>query len=194
MTQLKRLSATLLAGGLIAASQAALAYEAGDVLIRGGYAENHSDGDNAGVEIGDDSAFVGSVGYMLHDKVGVTLGGSDKFEHSLSGPGVDANVDSQPIDLMVEYYPLGGLDSRIQPYAGVGANYTRFSGESSGLNVDNTWAPKGEVGVDLVVTKNLSFNGFASYADVDADYSYAGNSGELDTDPVIVGGGVTLNF
>ncbi|MBZ9538630.1 outer membrane beta-barrel protein [Modicisalibacter tunisiensis] len=194
MTQLKSLSAILLAGGLVAASQAALAYEAGDVLIRGGYAKSQPDSDNGSVDIGDDSAFVGSVGYMLHDKVGVTLGGSDKFEHSLTGPGLDASVDSQPIDLMVEYYPLGGLNSRVQPYAGVGVNYTRFSGESSGLNVDNTWAPKGEVGVDLVVTKNLSLNGFASYANVDPDYSYAGNSGELDTDPVIVGGGVTLNF
>ncbi|MBZ9557399.1 MULTISPECIES: OmpW family outer membrane protein [Modicisalibacter] len=194
MTKLKLLSASLIAGGLLVASQATLAYEAGDILIRGGYAENHSDGDNDGIDINDDRAFTGSVGYMVHDKIGVTLGSSDKFDQSLSGDGVDADYSSRPIDLMVEYYPLGGLDSRIQPYAGVGANYTRFSDESNGLSIDNTWAPKGEVGVDLVVTKNLSFNGFASYADVDPDYSYAGNSGELDTDPVMVGGGVTLSF
>ncbi len=193
MTKMKLLSASIVAGSLIVASQATLAYEAGDVLLRGGVAENNSTGD--GVDISDDSAFVGSVGYMVHDKIGVTLGSSDKFEHDLSGGGVDGEVESQPIDLMVEYYPLGGLDSRIQPYAGVGANYTRFSDESDGLSVDNTWAPKGEVGVDLVVTDYLSFNGFASYANVDPDYNAAGGaSGELDTDPVIVGGGVTLNF
>lgn len=193
MTKMKLLSASIVAGSLIVASQTALAYEAGDILLRGGVAENNATGD--GVDVSDDSAFVGSVGYMVQDKVGVTLGGSDKFEHDLSGNGVDGEVESQPIDLMVQYYPLGGLDSRIQPYAGVGANYTRFSGESAGLSVDNTWSPKGEVGVDLVVTDYLSFNGFASYADVDADYNAAGGaSGELDSDPVMVGGGVTLSF
>lgn len=193
MTKMKLLSASIVAGSLVVASQTSFAYEAGDILLRGGIAENNATGD--GIDVSDDSAFVGSIGYMVQDKVGVTLGGSGKFERSLSGQGVNGEVDSQLIDLMVEYYPLGGLDSRIQPYAGVGANYTRFSGESAGLSVDNTWSPKGEVGVDLVVTDYLSFNGFASYADVDADYNAAGGaSGELDSDPVIVGGGVTLNF
>jgi len=192
MTTMKLLSASIVAGSLIVAAQTTFAYEAGDILLRGGIAENNSTGD--GVDLSDDSAFVGSIGYMVQDKVGVTLGSSDKFEHDLSGGGVDGEVESQPIDLMVEYYPLGGLGSRIQPYAGVGANYTRFSGESAGLSVDNTWSPKGEVGIDLAVTDTLSFNGFASYADVDADYNAAGASGELDADPVMVGGGVTLNF
>lgn len=197
MTKIKLLSAAIIAGGTFATAQAALAYETGDILVRGGVAKVTPEGD-ASDEISEENGFVGSVGYMVHDKLAVTLGSSEEFEHDVSVNGVSGEFEQQPIDLMVQYYPLGGVDSRIQPYAGVGANYTRFSGESSGLNVDNTWAAKGELGVDLAVTDYLSINGFASYTDLDADYSYSGGgfsgSGEADIDPVAIGGGITVRF
>lgn len=195
MTKIKLLSASLLAGGVaLAASQSAMAYEAGDILIRGGVAKTSPKGDAEG-NMSKENGFVGSLGYMFHDKMGVSLGSSQEFEHDFSVDGDGGSFDQQPIDLMVQYYPLGGLDARVQPYAGVGANYTRFSSESDGLNLDNTWAPKGELGVDLLITRNLSLNGFASYTDLDADYSFDGGaSGEADIDPVTVGGGVTLRF
>lgn len=194
MTRIKLLSAAIIASSAFVASQAAMAYETGDILIRGGYAKVDPDGDDADY-LSDESGFIGSLGYMVHDKIGVTLGSSEEFEHDIEDSGVTAgSFDSQPIDLMVQYYPLGGMDSRIQPYAGVGANYTRFSGESSGLNIDNTWAPKGELGIDLSITRNVSLNGFASYTDLEADYSYAGVSDEAEIDPITVGGGVTVRF
>lgn len=193
MTKIKLLSAAIIAGSAFAASQAALAYEAGDILIRGGVAKTSPEGDASG-DISTENGFVGSLGYMVHDKLAVTLGSSQEFEHSFEPGAADASFEQQPFDLMVQYYPLGGLDSRIQPYAGVGANYTRFSSESDGLSIDNTWAPKGELGVDLLITRNLSLNGFASYTDLDADYELNGVSGEADIDPVTVGGGVTLRF
>lgn len=193
MSKIKLLSAAIIASSAFAASQATLAYEAGDVLVRGGVAKTSPEGD-ASDDISTENGFAGSVGYMLHDKIGVSLGATDEFEHEFEPGANDTRFESQPIDLMVQYYPLGGVDSRIQPYAGVGANYTRFSGESDGLSVDNTWAPKGELGLDLVVTDYLSLNGFASYTDLDADYELNGASGQADIDPVTVGGGVTLRF
>lgn len=193
MTKIKLLSAALIAGGAFAASQAAMAYQMGDILIRGGFAKTTPEG-NQSDDISDERGVVGSVGYMFHDNMAVTLGSSQEFEHDFTTAGGDASFDQQPIDLMVQYYPLGGVDSRVQPYAGVGANYTRFSSESSGLNVDNTWAAKGELGVDLLLTRNVSLNGFASYTDLDADYSFNGTSSTADIDPLTIGGGVTLRF
>lgn len=193
MTKIKLLSAAIIAGSTFVASQAAVAYEAGDILIRGGIAKVSPEGDAEGT-ISEENGFVGSLGYMVHDKLAVTLGAGEEFEHDFNAGAFSGDFERQPFDLMVQYYPLGGLDSRIQPYAGVGANYTRFSSESNGLSIDNTWAAKGELGVDLLVTENLALNGFASYTDLDADYSLNGVSGEADVDPVIVGGGVTFRF
>lgn len=193
MTKIKLLSAAIIAGSTFVASQAALAYEAGDVLIRGGIAKVNPEGDAEGM-LSNENGFVGSLGYMVHDKLAVSLGGGEEFEHDFNSGAYSGDFERQPFDLMVQYYPLGGLDSRIQPYAGVGANYTRFSSESNGLSIDNTWSAKGELGVDLLVTDYLSLNGFASYTDLDADYSLNGASAEADVDPVIVGGGVTFRF
>lgn len=193
MIRNKLLLAAIVAGSTVTVSQAALAYQAGDFLLRGDIAKTSPEGD-ASDNIESENGFVGSVGYMVHDKLGVTLGSSEEFEHEFSAGDYEGSFEQQPIDLMVQYYPLGGLDARIQPYVGVGANYTRFSGESDDLNIDNTWAAKGELGVDLFVTKNFAFNGFASYTDLDADYSLAGVSDEADVDPLTVGGGVTFRF
>nr|WP_297458043.1 OmpW family outer membrane protein [uncultured Halomonas sp.] len=193
MTKFKLLSAAIIAGSAFAASQAALAYEAGDILIRGGVAKYNPEGDAEGM-LSNENGFVGSLGYMVHDKLAVTLGAGEEFEHDFDSGATSGNFEQQPFDLMVQYYPLGGLDSRIQPYAGVGANYTRFSSESAGLSIDNTWAAKGELGVDLLITDYLALNGFASYTNLDADYSLNGVSGEADIDPVMIGGGVTFSF
>ncbi|SDM01831.1 outer membrane protein [Modicisalibacter muralis] len=193
MTKIKLLSAAIIAGSTFAASQAALAYEAGDVLVRGGIAKVNPEGDAEGM-LSNENGFVGSLGFMVHDKLAISLGAGEEFEHEFDQDAYSGKFEQQPFDLMVQYYPLGGLDSRIQPYAGVGANYTRFSSESDGLSIDNTWAPKGELGVDLMVTENLALNGFASYTNLDADYSLNGVSNEADIDPIIVGGGVTFSF
>lgn len=193
MTKTKLLSAAVIAASSFSASQAIMAYETGDILVRGGIAKIHLDNDEF-ESLSDENGFVGSVGYMFHDNMAVTLGSSQEFEHDIEVNGTSGNFEQQPIDLMVQYYPLGGVNARIQPYAGIGANYTRFSGESGALNLDNSWAAKGELGVDLLVTRNISLNGFASYTDLEADYRMAGVSGEADIDPVTVGGGVTLSF
>lgn len=193
MAKIKLLSAAIIAGSTFAASQATLAYEMGDILIRGGVAKVSPDGDDSG-SLNDERGFIGSVGFMVHEKVAVSLGSSEEFEYDFDIDGDSASFDHRPIDLMAQFYPLGGMNSRVQPYLGVGANYARFSSESSGLHMEHTWSPKGELGIDLLVTKNVSLNGFASYTDLETDYSYAGGGGEVEIDPIAVGGGITLRF
>ncbi|BBI51537.1 OmpW/AlkL family protein [Halomonas sp. AOP13-D3-9] len=198
MSNMKLISAAVITASFALASQAALAYNAGDVFVRGGVAQTDTGSGNGnlnGDSLNVQSArgFTFGAGYLFTDKVGVELNSSEKFEHDLntSALGDVGSVDRLPINLLVNYYPMGGLDSKVQPYVGAGLNYTRFSGEPSGVNVDESYGAIGQVGVDLAVTDNIMLNGYASYADVNADINVGG---EVDIEPVTIGGGVTYRF
>ncbi|WP_148254597.1 OmpW/AlkL family protein [Aidingimonas lacisalsi] len=202
MSKLKFMTAAVIAGSCLFAAQSALAYSAGDIFVRGGVAKSEphdsDNGDIGGSEltIKDETGFTYGLGYLFTDKVGVELGGSEKFEHDLRLSGSDAgSVDRMPVNLMMNYYPLGGVDSRVQPYVGAGLNYTRFSGEPGNLDAESSYGAVGQVGVDLAITDNVMLNGFANYADVDADIEQNGNKvGNAEVDPVTIGGGVTVRF
>ncbi|CEP35794.1 MULTISPECIES: OmpW/AlkL family protein [Halomonadaceae] len=198
MSNMKLISAAVITASFALASQAALAYNAGDVFVRGGVAQTDTGSGNGnlnGDSLNVQSArgFTFGAGYLFTDKVGVELNSSEKFEHDLntSALGDVGSVDRLPVNLLVNYYPMGGLDSKVQPYVGAGLNYTRFSGEPSGVNVDESYGAIGQVGVDLAVTDNIMLNGYASYADVNADINVGG---EVDIEPVTIGGGVTYRF
>jgi len=195
MTKTKLFSALVIAGTCAFGTQAALAYNAGDFFVRGDIAK--SDIDDSHVD--DENGFMGSVGYLFHDKLGVALSSSEKFEHDFSTNGAAGKFEQRPINLTLQYYPLGGTGSRVQPYAGAGVNYTKFSSENLGngmsASMDDSWGAVGELGVDLFVTDNLALNGFASYTDVDSDIDINGASaGTVSLDPVTVGGGLSYRF
>jgi outer membrane protein len=203
MSNMKMISAAVVTAGFALASQAALAYNAGDVFVRGGVAQTDTgsgNGDVAGdsLNIDDARGLTYGVGYLFTDKVGVELNSSEEFEHDLSTStaGGVGSVDRLPVNLMVNYYPMGGLDSRVQPYVGAGLNYTHFSSEPSGLSVEESYGAIGQVGVDLAVTDNIMLNGYASYADVNSDINAngVGKVGEVDMEPVTIGGGITYRF
>ncbi|EHJ92041.1 Outer membrane protein W [Vreelandella boliviensis LC1] len=198
MSNMKLISAAVITASFALVSQAALAYNAGDVFVRGGVAQTDTgsgNGNVAGDPLSVDEArgFTFGAGYLFTDKLGVELNSSEKFEHDIStATGGDAgSVDRLPINLLINYYPMGGLDSRVQPYIGAGLNYTRFSGEPSGLDIDESYGAIGQVGIDLAVTNNIMLNGYASYADVNADINVGG---KVDIEPVTVGGGITYRF
>ncbi len=203
MSNMKLMSAAVITAGFALASQAALAYNAGDVFVRGGVAQTDTgsgNGNEAGDSLNVQSArgYTFGAGYLVTDKFGLELNSSEEFEHDLntSASGDIGSIDRLPINLLVNYYPLGGLDSRVQPYVGAGLNYTHFSSEPNGLSVDESYGAIGQVGVDLAVTDNIMLNGYASYADVTADINAngAGQIGEVDIEPVTIGGGITYRF
>lgn len=202
MSKIKLMTAAVISAGTLMASQAALAYGAGDTFVRIGVAQTDTgsgNGDVLGADLNVQSArgFTFGAGYLFTDNVGIELNSSEKFEHDLNTtPGVDAgSVDRMPVNLLVNYYPMGGMDSKVQPYVGAGLNYTRFSGEPAGLSIDESYGVVGQAGVDLAVTHNFMLNGFINYADVSADINSAGDTiGKVDIDPVTIGGGVTYRF
>lgn len=204
MNKLNLISAVALSAGTLMSSQAVLAYEAGDIFVRAGVAQTDTgsgNGNAAGLPLNVQSArgITFGAGYLFTDQVGVELNSSEKFEHDLSlgGAGGIGSVDRMPVNVLVNYYPMGGLDSKVQPYVGLGLNYTRFSGESTtpDVSVDNSYGVIGQAGVDLAITYNIMLNGYVSYADVNADINAGGAKiGEVDIEPVTVGGGVTYRF
>ena len=201
MSKMKLITAAIVSASAFMASQAAMAYEAGDVFVRGGVAQTDTgsgNGNVGGADLNVQSArgFTYGAGYLFSDKVGVELNSSEKFEHDLSAAGASVgSVDRLPVNLLVNYYPLGGLDSKVQPYVGVGLNYTRFSSEPTGFSIDESYGAIGQAGVDLAVTDNFMLNGYVSYADVSADINAGGATiGEVDMEPVTIGGGITYRF
>ncbi|SES19615.1 outer membrane protein [Vreelandella subterranea] len=204
MNQFKIVTAAVITAGFAVASQAALAYTAGDIFVRGGVAKTDiaSDNTNAGgadFDVESENGYSYGVGYLFHDKFGIELNSGEGFEHDLTtAAGADAgSVERLPINALFNYYPMGGVDSRIQPYVGVGLNYTNFYSEDigAGIKVDDSYGAIGQAGLDLAVTNNIMLNGYVSYADVDADITSNGNNvGAVDVNPVTVGGGITYRF
>ncbi|MGM1053224.1 MAG: OmpW/AlkL family protein [Pseudomonadota bacterium] len=201
---------TLLAAGLAAAalttSTQALAYGAGDFFTRLGVAKVAPKSDNGSLangtvyaDVQDDTGFAFTLGYRFLDNVGVELLAALPFEHDINLNGQNlASTEHLPPTLTVQYYPLGGTDARVQPYAGVGVNYTRFSSEKSDigdLSLDDSWGAAGQVGVDLLINDNWALNAAAWYLDIDTDASLNGNAiGTVKIDPWVVMGGVSYRF
>jgi len=204
---------TLLAAGIAAAaftaSTQAFAYGAGDFFTRVGVGKVEPKSDNGSlvngsldVEVQDDSALAFTLGYRFTDKIGVELLASDQFGHNFTlGDGAaTGSTDHLPPTLTVQYYPLGGTAARVQPYAGVGVNYTLFSNEdislpNASLELDDSWGAAGQLGVDLLIDDNWALNAAAWYIDIDTDASLNGDDiGTVEIDPVVVMAGISYRF
>ncbi|MBB3189811.1 OmpW/AlkL family protein [Halomonas cerina] len=204
-----KLSILLIAGlGAIAsvASTQALAYGVGDLYTRVGVAKVEPKSDNGDilggvdVDVDDDSAFAFTLGYRFTDKLGVELLAAEPFDHNFQVEGVTGgSVEHLPPTLTVQYYPLGSTEARVQPYAGIGVNYTRFDDESLdaplSVEFDDSWGAAGQLGVDLLIDEHWALNAAAWYLDIDSDITIGDNeAGEVEIDPVVVMAGLSFRF
>ena len=199
---------TLLAAGLAAAaftaSSQALAYGGGDFFTRFGVAKVSPKSDNgsvagSAVDVEDDTRFAFTLGYRFHDKLGVELLAAEPFKHDIKLGGENlASTKHLPPTLTLQYYPLGGTEAYVQPYVGVGVNYTRFSSEESvlgDLELDSSWGAAGQVGIDLLINDNWALNASAWYIDLETDASVNGiDIGTVKIDPWVIMGGLSYRF
>lgn len=197
---------TLIATGALLISGQVMAYGTGDYFTRVGVAKVAPKSDNgtlAGTldtEVQDDNGFAFTLGYRVHDKLGIELLAAEPFEHDieLDGNGL-ASTQHLPPTLTLQYYPLGGTSSRVQPYLGAGVNYTRFSDEHTDglgdLELDSSWGASAQLGVDLLINEHWALNAAAWYLDIDTDASLDGNDiGEVEIDPMVFMGGLSFRF
>ena len=202
---------SLLATGLACGAGSALAYEAGDIILRAGIAsvqpdESSSDlelngtdlaGTSAGVDNNEQLGLTGT--YMLTSNLGVGLLAATPFEHDITanGLGVDAgSAKHLPPTLTLQYFPMDA-SSDFQPYAGIGINYTAFFdeqvdseletllGSSGDLELDDSIGLALELGFDYAIDEHWLLNAAVWYIDIEtsADFKFDnGNRVKADVD------------
>ncbi|PIE39694.1 MAG: hypothetical protein CSA53_00175, partial [Gammaproteobacteria bacterium] len=169
----------------------AFALDTGDLVVRAGLATVAPNEDSDaipglpinlpnGVKVENDTQLGLTVTYMFAQKWGLGLLASTPFSHDIKL--ADANVrvgDTKhlPPTLTVQYFPLGGRET-VQPYFGLGLNYTTFFSESTTSEFENTlgtifgtggpvradlklkdsWGVALEAGVDVPIDEHWMFN------------------------------------
>ncbi|OWT75072.1 hypothetical protein CEY04_20245 [Achromobacter sp. HZ28] len=176
------------------------AYDAGDWLLRVGATQvrpksNTGNALDGAVGLHADKSVRPSftVTYMATQNIGIELLGAVPFQHDVSGSGaVSGNiVDTKqlPPTLSLQWHFLP--DSKIQPYVGVGLNYTHFfdtkgRGALAGNNVKLTdsWGVAGQVGVDYQLSDRWLLNADVRYIDIDSKVKLNGDTiGHAHVDP-----------
>jgi outer membrane protein len=193
MTNLKN-AALVAAIAATMISAPAMAYKAGDMMVRVGAAGVYPTGDSeditpiaAGAKVEADSAW--SLGitfsYMLTDNIGLGVLGAYPFEHdinakgSISGLGKVGSTKHLPPTVTLQYY--FNNSTRFTPFVGAGVNYTYFfdedtSGALSGtdLNLENSWGLAGEAGVDVDINDKWMLSGQVYYIDIETKAKIGG--------------------
>lgn len=191
---MKALQKTLLIAMAAAASAPALAYEAGDVIVRAGAVQvTPETTDNTmltTLDVDDDTQLGLTITYMLSPKVGIELLGATPFKHDLTLSGANiGSVEHLPPTVNLQYFPMDA-GSALQPYVGVGLNYTKFWGEENNLglviSVEDSFGLAVEAGVDYKITDNVVLNASVWKVDINTNVSINGASmGELEIDPLV---------
>lgn len=190
----------------------AMAYETGDIIVRGGLTQVAPDESSSSVEVNGDGgrAFNDSkvnvdsdtqlgltFAYMYSKRVGVELLLATPFKHHVTGTGdlagVDvAEVEQLPPTLSVIYYLTEG--SKFQPYVGAGINYTMFFSEESkltgGADLDDSYGLALQLGADYQISENWHLNASARWIDIETDATITQASGDkittaVDIDPMV---------
>lgn len=223
---LKTLTGLTIAAGLSLSAIPGLAYDKGDIILRSGFATVRPDDSSSNLnlsstfdaaldagELADTGASVDegnalgiTLTYMLTANIGIELLAATPFEHDiqadLSGLGlgvgtVDAGSTKHlPPTLSLQWYPMDS-GSPLQPYLGVGLNYTTFFSEDvdvdlenavgiaadvllggtgatpiplqGKMELDNSWGLSAQLGVDYAINQNWVFNAAIWFIDIDTD-------------------------
>ncbi|WP_019671830.1 OmpW/AlkL family protein [Psychrobacter lutiphocae] len=136
--------------------------------------------------------------YFVMNNVGVELLASLPFRHDIELKNADGtrltNAKTQllPPTLSLQYH-FDGINPYVTPFIGVGANYTSFFKERSGipgtkLDIKNKWAAAGHVGFDFNVTPTEAIRLDARYIDLKPDVRLNGQKvGKADLKPWVYG-------
>ncbi|MEZ6931823.1 OmpW family outer membrane protein [Aeromonas sp. S16(2024)] len=184
------------------ASPAAMAHQAGDILVRGGLAFVSPQTSSDDVLDIDSNMQLGlTLSYMLTDNWGVELLAATPFSHSVKLGGAEvAKVKHLPPTLMAQYY-FGDANSKVRPYVGAGINYTTFFDEEgrgalagTDVSVDSSWGLAGQVGLDMAINDRWFVNASAWLIDIDTDVHTAVGTINTSIDPVAFMFGVGYRF
>jgi len=195
-----------------------MAYEAGDIVVRGRILlvdpqdDSNSitiDGVSQGTEATVNSDVIPEIDftYMLTSNWGLELilGYSDhEVKTNLFGLGKIGETKVLPPTLTLQYHFMP--TSNIRPYAGVGVNYTHFfdsevkgglDAPGADLDIDDSFGLALQAGVDVDITEDWFVNFDVKYIDMSADATIKNGARikvDIDVDPIVWGIGVGTTF
>lgn len=199
--------------GLVAASPLlvtlpAHAYEAGDWLVKFGVTQVNPKSNNGklangafAVDVEDATQPSISVTYMATRNLGIEVLGALPFNHTVTLNGdKSATTKHLPPTVTAQWFFLP--DAQVNPYVGVGLNYTTFfntreTGPISGANLklEDSWGVAAQVGVDIKITESLYANASVRYMDIDSKAKLNGaRIGTVHIDPVVSTLGFGMRF
>ena len=183
----------------------AAAYDAGDMILRGGLAGVLPTGDGslapaaptATVEADDGYSLGITFTYMATDNIGVEVLGAWPFKHDVDVAtlGTVAEVEHLPPTVTLQYH--FDAPSNLHPYVGAGINFTTFLDEDTkgaltgaNLDLDNSWGLALQAGIDMEVQNNWTVGAALWWIDIDTDATLTGTGGlgldgqyEVEIDP-----------
>ena len=196
---------TVIASAVAFASVPAMAYEAGDIQIKAGVISVMPKDDNAdtsalvadsNLTITSDTQLGLTATYMVTPNIGLELLAATPFTHTVEGDGALDGVDVMevshlPPTVSAQFYPMSA-DSKIQPYVGLGVNYTFFFDESDEADLGSrslkpSFGLAYSAGVDYMVDDKWLVNASVWKVDIDTEVRGGAAEGlEVEIDPLAV--------
>lgn len=178
---------------LAAVSAPAFAYEQGDVLVRVGAAMVSPDvSTDAGLaplklDVDSDTQLGLTATYMLSPKLGVEVLAATPFKHDITAGGAKVGQTKHlPPTVSAQFYPLSS--PTVQPYVGVGLNYTFFFEDETVLGdteLTDSFGLALEAGVDIKINDKVFVNASVWKIDINTDVKVNGvKAGEVEIDPL----------
>ena len=190
-----RLAALLFSAAVACSPLVANAHKQGDWLVRVGASNVDPKSDNHPlVSVDDQVSLTFDVTYMYSSNIGLELLASAPFEHDITIDGTRvADTKHLPPTFSLQWHFLP--DGAIQPYVGLGLNYTRLFSESTfgplagaNLSLDDSWGFATQVGVDVPIGDTWFVNGVVRYIDIETDAKLDGiDIGTVKIDPWVYG-------
>jgi len=211
MKSFNKIVTTLAVPLILLAPTSAFSHEAGDIIVRVGATSVNPDESttlidtaatgalpSTGAGVSNNLQLGLNLVYMVSDSLGVEVLAATPFTHDLKAKGLSAygfsttglgSVDHLPPTVTLNYF-LGGANSLIRPYVGVGVNYTTFFSEdlsyraktelgARSLDVDDSYGIAYRAGVDFVLGDHWMLNASAWKIDIDTDVSFGSALGKV---------------
>ena len=202
---MKLLQSVIAAGAIAMVAGPALAYEAGDIIVKAGVVNVSPKDDNAdtsalvadsGLQITSDTQLGLTGTYVVTPNIGVEVLAATPFTHTVEGDGALDGVDVMetshlPPTVSALFYPMGG-DSAIQPYVGLGLNYTFFFDESDEANLGSkglepSFGLSYSAGVDYMINEDWLVGAAIYKIDIDTEVKGGAADGlEVEIDPTVL--------
>ncbi len=195
-------------------SCSALAYDAGDWVVRAGITQVSPDesssvvsldgdggtalGTNSGVNVDSNSQLGLNIQYMLTKQWGIELLAATPFKHDIGGTGDLAGVaigetKHLPPTLSAVYY--FDTNSAVMPYVGLGLNYTLFFEDkpsdtmkaafgATDLSLDNSLGLAAQAGLDYQLNDQWLVNASIRWINIETDATIDLESGSQVTTSV----------